>query len=88
MTGAAARRSTRPGCRLGGNVVHDRWKVYTSYEDAIHALRGGNDLRELLGGEGAVQASTLRMSCLLVDITSLVDEAKAGADRAHRAGAG
>jgi transposase len=60
-----------------GVAVHDGWKAYTAYKDAIHALCGAHHLRELLAAEEQGQAWALGMSCLLLDTNTLVDEAKA-----------
>ena len=60
-----------------GIAVHDGWKPYRSYEQAIHALCGGHHLRELLAAEEAGQVWAQGMSCLLLDTLALVNEAKA-----------
>jgi len=66
---------------FSGVAVHDGWKPYKSYTDAIHALCAGHHLRELLGAEEAGQAWASGMSCLLLDTKELVDDAKtAGLD--------
>jgi transposase/uncharacterized coiled-coil protein SlyX len=64
-----------PGFR--GVAVHDGWKPYRAYTDAIHALCAGHHLRELLAAEEAGQAWALGMSCLLLDTKALVDQSKA-----------
>lgn len=68
-----------PGFR--GVAVHDGWKPYAAYNDAIHALCAGHHLRELLAAQEQGQAWALGMSCLLLDTLALVDQARA-ADRA------
>jgi transposase len=60
-----------------GVAVHDGWKPYRAYTEAIHALCAGHHLRELLAAEEQGQAWALGMSCLLLDTNTLVDEAKA-----------
>lgn len=68
-----------PGYR--GVAVHDGWKPYKSYTDAIHALCNGHHLRELLAAEEAGETWAPGMSCLLLDTLKLVDDAKqAGQD--------
>jgi len=62
---------------FSGIAVHDGYKPYKSYTDAIHALCAGHHLRELLGAEEAGQAWASGMSCLLLDTKELVDDAKA-----------
>lgn len=60
-----------------GVAVHDGWKPYSTYQEAIHALCGGHHLRELVAAEEAGQAWASGMSCLLLDTKDLVDHAKA-----------
>jgi transposase len=62
---------------FGGVAVHDGWKPYRSYAEAIHALCAGHHLRELLAAEEQGQAWASGMSCLLLDTKQLVDQAKA-----------
>ena len=62
---------------FSGVAVHDGWKSYKSYTDAIHALCAGHHLRELLAAQETGQAWASGMSCLLLDTNALVDEAKA-----------
>ena len=62
---------------FSGIAVHDGWRAYASYTDAIHALCGAHHLRELLCAEQAGECWALGMSCLLLDTKALVDEAKA-----------
>ncbi|HEY3828371.1 MAG TPA: IS66 family transposase [Solirubrobacteraceae bacterium] len=64
-----------PGFR--GVAVHDGWKPYAAYKDAIHALCAGHHLRELFAAEEQGQAWALGMSCLLLDTNALVGQAKA-----------
>jgi transposase len=64
-----------PGFR--GVAVHDGWKPYAAYKDAVHALCSGHHLRELLAAEEQGQVWALGMSCLLLDSNALVCEAKA-----------
>jgi transposase len=64
---------------FSGIAVHDGWKAYSTYKDAIHALCGAHHLRELLAAEQAGEAWALGMSCLLLDTKALVDQAKAAA---------
>lgn len=59
-----------------GVAVHDGWKPYQSYEQAIHALCGGHHLRELLAAEEAGESWALAMSCLLLDARHAVEQAK------------
>jgi transposase len=59
-----------------GVAVHDGWKPYSTYEQAIHALCGAHHLRELLAAEQAGQTWASVMSCLLLDTKALVDQAK------------
>jgi hypothetical protein len=58
-------------------AVHDGWRAYATYEDAIHALCGAHHLRELLAAEQAGETWALGMSCLLLDTKALVGHAKA-----------
>ena len=60
-----------------GIAVHDGWKSYRSYENAIHALCSGHHLRELLGAEEQGQSWASAMSCLLLDTHEQVQQAKA-----------
>jgi transposase len=60
-----------------GVAVHDGWKPYSTYTDAIHALCGAHHVRELLAAEQAGDAWALGMSCLLLDTKALVDQAQA-----------
>ncbi|MGC8732793.1 MAG: IS66 family transposase [Halothiobacillaceae bacterium] len=62
---------------FSGIAVHDGWKAYASYTDAIHALCGAHHLRELLCAEQAGESWAIAMSCLLLDTKALVDQAKA-----------
>jgi transposase len=62
---------------FAGIAVHDGWRAYASYTDAIHALCGAHHLRELLAAEQAGETWALGMSCLLLDTKVLVDQAKA-----------
>lgn len=59
-----------------GIAVHDGWRAYATYTDAIHALCGAHHLRELLAAEQAGETWALGMSCLLLDAKALVDQAK------------
>ncbi|MGA2930324.1 MAG: IS66 family transposase [Solirubrobacteraceae bacterium] len=59
-----------------GVAVHDGWKPYRCYEQAIHALCAGHHLRELLAAQEQGQTWALGMSCLLLDTYALVDQAK------------
>ncbi len=60
-----------------GVAVHDGWKSYSTYKDAIHALCGAHHLRELLAAEEAGQGWAAVMSCLLLHTKETVDHAKA-----------
>ncbi len=60
-----------------GVAVHDGYKPYRSYAEAIHALCGGHHLRELLAAEEAGQSWASGISCLLLDTNALVEQAKA-----------
>lgn len=60
-----------------GVAVHDGWKPYQSYEQAIHALCAGHHLRELLAAEEQGQSWASAMSCLLLDTREEVEQAKA-----------
>jgi len=60
-----------------GVAVHDGWKSYSTYKDAIHALCGAQHLRELLAAEEAGQGWAAVMSCLLLHTKETVDHAKA-----------
>ena len=60
-----------------GVAVHDGWRAYASYKEAIHALCGGHHLRELVAAEEAGQVWALGMSCLLLDTKTVVDQTKA-----------
>jgi transposase len=60
-----------------GVAVHDGWKSYGAYTEAIHALCNGHHLRELLAAEEVGQAWASGMSCLLMDTKALVDQSKA-----------
>ena len=62
---------------FSGVAVHDGWKPYRSYEQAIHALCAGHHLRELLAAEEQGQAWASVMSCLLLDAHDAVERAKA-----------
>jgi transposase len=62
---------------FGGVAVHDGWKPYRAYTQAVHALCAGHHLRELLAAQERGQVWALGMSCLLLDTKTLVDEAKA-----------
>jgi transposase len=65
-----------------GVAVHDNWKPYRSYTDAVHALCGGHHLRELLAAQEAGEVWALGMSCLLLDTHDAVEQAKtAGLER-------
>lgn len=59
-----------------GVAVHDGWKPYRAYTEAVHALCAGHHLRELLGAQEAGQAWASGMSALLLDAHDAVDEAK------------
>ena len=59
-----------------GVAVHDGWKPYRAYTDAIHALCAGHHLRELLAAQEAGQAWASGMSCLLLGGNDAVGEAK------------
>jgi transposase len=61
-----------------GVAVHDGWKPYSTYQEAIHALCAGHHLRELLAAQETGQAWASGMSCLLLDAKDMVDQAKAG----------
>jgi transposase len=63
-----------PGFR--GVAVHDGWKPYTTYQEAVHALCAGHHLRELLAAQEMGQAWASGMSCLLLDAKDMVDRAK------------
>lgn len=69
-----------PGFR--GVAVHDGWKPYAAYTQAIHALCAGHHLRELLAAQETGQVWASAMSCLLLDAKALVDDAKAAGLRA------
>jgi transposase len=60
-----------------GVAVHDGWRAYATYKDAIHALCGAHHLRELLAAEQAGETWAIAMSSLLLDTKALVDGAKA-----------
>lgn len=60
-----------------GVAVHDGYKPYQSYEQAIHALCSGHHLRELLAAEEQGQSWASAMSCLLLDSNEQVEQAKA-----------
>lgn len=59
-----------------GVAVHDGWKPYQSYEQAIHALCAGHHLRELLAAEEQGQSWASAMSCLLLDAHDAVQRAR------------
>ena len=60
-----------------GVAVHDGYKPYQSYEQAIHALCAGHHLRELLAAAEAGQSWASGMSALLLDTNDTVERAKA-----------
>ncbi len=60
-----------------GIAVHDGWKPYRSYEQAIHALCGAHHLRELIAATEAGQSWASGMSALLLDTNDAVQQAKA-----------
>jgi transposase len=62
---------------FGGVAVHDGWKPYRTYTDAIHALCGAHHLRELLATEEQGQGWASVMSCLLLDAKAQVERATA-----------
>ena len=59
-----------------GIAVHDGWKPYQSYEQAIHALCAGHHLRELLAATEAAQSWASGMSALLLDTSDAVEQAR------------
>lgn len=60
-----------------GVAMHDGYASYRTFTEALHALCNAHHLRELLGAEEQGQLWAIAMSCLLIDIKELVDEAKA-----------
>ena len=60
-----------------GVAVHDGWKPYRAYTEAIHGLCAGHHLRELLAAQEAGQAWASGMSALLLDVHDAVEQAKA-----------
>ncbi len=72
-----------------GVAVHDGWKPYRAYSQAIHALCAGHHLRELLAAQEAGQAWASGMSALLLDMHDAVEQAKtAGLDTLTEAALG
>jgi transposase len=66
---------------FSGVAVHDGWKAYQAYLDAVHALCGGHHLRELIAAEQAGEVWAAGMNCLMLDAHATVAKAKtAGLD--------
>jgi transposase len=83
---AHARRGTEAMNQAGvlpdfaGIAVHDGWKPYQSYEQAIHALCSGHHLRELLAASEQHQTWALGMTALLLDTHDAVQRAEAASE--------
>ncbi len=60
-----------------GVALHDGWKPYNSFEQALHALCGAHHLRELIAAQEAGEAWASGMSALLLDMNDAVCQAKA-----------
>ena len=65
---------------FAGIAVHDGWKPYQSYEQAIHALCSGHHLRELLAASEQHQTWALGMTALLLDTHDAVQRAEAASE--------
>jgi transposase len=83
---AHARRGTKAMDDAGvlpefhGVAVHDGWKPYKSYDEALHALCGTHHLRELQAAIEAGHAWANTISALLIDAAQSVEAAKAKGD--------
>ena len=62
---------------FSGVAVHDGWKAYQTYLDAIHALCAAHHLRELIAAQEAGEHWAAGMNCLLLDTHDTVEKAKA-----------
>ncbi len=62
---------------FSGVAVHDGWKPYRAYTQALHALCAAHHLRELIAAQETGQAWASGMSCLLLDAHDAVEETKA-----------
>lgn len=67
---------------FSGVAVHDGWKPYRAYAQALHALCGAHHLRELIAAEEQGQAWAAGMSVLLLDTHDAVQRARAAGRKA------